>query len=352
MGAEATAAASPRRARIALFDNLKGILIILVVFGHIAHPIHNDNAALSAAFDIIYLFHMPLFVLTSGLFAKGAYRAGRLNVNRITSFAVLGLAFQAALLAVNGVLLTHPERLLRFTSAPWYLIAMAWWYLATPVLAHMKPARGIALTALIALASGCIDLSSGILALGRALAFLPWFALGYYLTPAALERLRARRILWLCVGAAAAIGALRLMDAHAFDGFFTLVYGDNPYPGLGSAPIGTVVAGGIAARLITWVIAGVFSLALLKITPTGDSWLTTLGRRTLPVYVVHRLVRAWLTFHTPFYDPAFMLDPVLGTLAVALVTAGATALGALPAIARPLSGVLKVTWLPASPKHS
>ena len=70
MGAEATAAASPRRARIALFDNLKGMLIILVVFGHIAHPIHNDNAALSAAFDIIYLFHMPLFVLTSGLFAK------------------------------------------------------------------------------------------------------------------------------------------------------------------------------------------------------------------------------------------------------------------------------------------
>lgn len=68
--------------------------------------------------------------------------------------------------------------------------------------------------------------------------------------------------------------------------------------------------------------------------------------------MVHRLVRAWLTFHTPFYDPAFMLDPVLGTLAVALVTVGATALGALPAIARPLSGVLKVTWLPASPKRS
>ena len=62
------------RARIALFDNIKGLLIILVVAGHFMHPVHNDNEVMSALFDIIYLFHMPLFVFLSGLFAKGAYR--------------------------------------------------------------------------------------------------------------------------------------------------------------------------------------------------------------------------------------------------------------------------------------
>ena len=56
---------------MALFDNIKGILIILVVLGHIAHPIHNENPVLSAVFDTIYLFHMPLFVFMSGLLRKG-----------------------------------------------------------------------------------------------------------------------------------------------------------------------------------------------------------------------------------------------------------------------------------------
>ena len=103
--------------RIALFDNIKGVLIILVVAGHFMHPVHNDNLALSAAFDVIYLFHMPLFVFVSGLFAKGAYREGHLNVNRMISFLVLGLAYQAAYLAISGML--TPQRMLLFTSAPW-----------------------------------------------------------------------------------------------------------------------------------------------------------------------------------------------------------------------------------------
>lgn len=117
-------AQTQRRTRIALFDNIKGLLIILVVAGHMMYPIHNDNPTLSTTFDIIYLFHMPLFVFMSGLFAKSTYRNGSLNYDRIISFAVLGIAYQAALLAVSSKDITLAS-MLRFTSAPWYLIAMA-----------------------------------------------------------------------------------------------------------------------------------------------------------------------------------------------------------------------------------
>ena len=75
------------RSRIALFDNIKALLIILVVFGHMMHPVHNDNPVLSGCLDIIYLFHMPMFVLVSGLFAKSTYRDGRLCVDRIILFS-------------------------------------------------------------------------------------------------------------------------------------------------------------------------------------------------------------------------------------------------------------------------
>ena len=138
--------------RIALFDNIKGLLIILVVVGHVAHPVHNDNPAISCLFDVIYLFHMPLFVFMSGLFAKGAYRNGRLNVNRMVSFALLGLAYQVAYLAISGLL--APARILRFTSATWYLIGMVWWYLATPVLAHVPAPAGVAISLVAALLGG------------------------------------------------------------------------------------------------------------------------------------------------------------------------------------------------------
>lgn len=156
--------------RIALFDNIKGILIILVVLGHIAHPIHNENPVLSAVFDIIYLFHMPLFVFMSGLFAKGAYRGGKLNVDRILSFLVLGFGFQIALALVNGAALT-PARILSFTSAPWYLVSMAWWYALTPALSHLGPQRGLALALAASLLWGMVDLSSGLLAISRTIAF-------------------------------------------------------------------------------------------------------------------------------------------------------------------------------------
>ena len=138
----ADGATSSPEGRIALFDNLKGLLIILVVLGHIAHPVHNTNPVLSFAFDVVYLFHMPLFVLMSGLFAKSAYRNGKLKINRIISFIALGFAYQLALALINGAKLT-PLRICAFTSAPWYLISMGCWYAMTPVLARLGTVRGM-----------------------------------------------------------------------------------------------------------------------------------------------------------------------------------------------------------------
>jgi len=195
---DAPGTAPGRGGRIALFDNLKGLLISLVVFGHIAHPVHNANPVLSFAFDVIYLFHMPLFVLMSGLFAKGAYRDGRLNVNRIISFVALGFAYQLALAAINGAALT-PRRICAFTSAPWYLISMACWYAAIPVLARLGAARGMTVALSISLLSSTVDLSSGFLAIGRTCAFLPCFALGYYLRPSTVANLRERKGVWAAV---------------------------------------------------------------------------------------------------------------------------------------------------------
>ena len=64
------------------FDNLKAVLIFLVVLGHFLLPIH-DNAVLVILKRLIYVFHMPLFVFVSGYFAKTIYHNGTFNFKRI-----------------------------------------------------------------------------------------------------------------------------------------------------------------------------------------------------------------------------------------------------------------------------
>lgn len=321
--------------RIALFDNIKGILIILVVLGHVAHPVHNDNPVLSAAFDIIYLFHMPLFVFMSGLFAKGAYRGGKLDVDRILSFLVLGFGFQLALALVNGAALT-PARILSFTSAPWYLVSMACWYALTPALSYLGPRRGLALALAASLLWGMVDLSSGLLAISRTIAFLPCFALGYYLEPQDILRIRSWRGASCAVAIALSIAAIRVIDPDAHEWFFPMVYGDNPYEH------GFLI--GALQKLTALGLGALFSVALIRLAPEHRGALTTLGRRTLQVYVLHRLIRAWLTFHTPLYDSPWMVEAVPGALAVTALTAVIVLACAAPVFERPFARLLKIHW--------
>lgn len=52
------------------FDNIKGILILLVVFGHAIKPFMDANEIAKLLYCFIYFFHMPLFVFISGYFSK------------------------------------------------------------------------------------------------------------------------------------------------------------------------------------------------------------------------------------------------------------------------------------------
>lgn len=87
--------------RIHFFDNLKGILIFLVVFGHYALLVHAASPAMGGVYEYIYLFHMPLFVFVSGFFAKSIVKNGRLRVEKIFSIVALAMLFQLALISIE-----------------------------------------------------------------------------------------------------------------------------------------------------------------------------------------------------------------------------------------------------------
>ena len=56
--------------RSAYWDNIKGILMFLVVFAHILFQLQDKSELINSVVDYIYMFHMPAFVFVSGYLGK------------------------------------------------------------------------------------------------------------------------------------------------------------------------------------------------------------------------------------------------------------------------------------------
>lgn len=154
-------------------DNAKGILITLVVIGHMLLPIQGTTRGVTNFFYMIYAFHMPAFVFISGLLAQRIYtrvpkpahapsenRAQRLphraanvsvtqqvttvghfNGRRWCSTLWLYLLFQFILffseIPAYGRTTRFPD-FLHTSGAPWYLLALLLWYLMIPFFAGCR----------------------------------------------------------------------------------------------------------------------------------------------------------------------------------------------------------------------
>lgn len=76
--------------------HLKGVLILLVVIGHFLLPMEQTRLVW-CLFYLIYLFHMPMFIMISGYFAKGVYEDGICRWEKvlwILQYIVYGMNYQ------------------------------------------------------------------------------------------------------------------------------------------------------------------------------------------------------------------------------------------------------------------
>ena len=56
--------------RVCIWDNLKCVLIFLVVVGHFVNQFEDESSIMRSISFFIYSFHMPLFIFLSGLLEK------------------------------------------------------------------------------------------------------------------------------------------------------------------------------------------------------------------------------------------------------------------------------------------
>lgn len=228
-------------------DNAKGILITLVVIGHMLLPIQGTTRGVTNFFYMIYAFHMPAFVFISGLLAQRIYTrvpkpahapsenraqrrphraanvsatqqvttVGHFNGHRWCSTLWLYLLFQSILFFSEIPAYGRTTRFLDFlhtSGAPWYLLALLLWYLMIPFFAGCRgkvlPLRpvcsnrrlqmserraqsGISCSLIAWILLTILSLAGGYLASGSlagigdflAIAFAPFFFAGYFIGP-------------------------------------------------------------------------------------------------------------------------------------------------------------------------
>ena len=172
-------------ARDLRIDSLKGFLIILVLLGHVIIAVDNVNVINHAVMGLIYVFHMPLFILISGYVTKNpAEQTPRQMWSRVGNIFITLVIFH--LLSVlrryfqddtyNATIFSFPYGVL------WYLMCLIYWLIMlyyTPKWLLNRPVLNLAIALLISILCGLSHLFD-FFAIQRGLNFYFFFLLGYY----------------------------------------------------------------------------------------------------------------------------------------------------------------------------
>ena len=270
--------------RLAYYDLLKTMLIMLVVVGHI-FEIFVNNELIKSIYLTIYSFHMPLFVFISGFFAKW---------KKIRFFAYL-LMFVVFSIVPNCIysLFTKPITLDSVVSSivcpswgMWFLLVMPFWNLSLLFLKRVKLYH-VGISIIIALAVGFIPFVGEILSLSRMFYFFPFFLLGKWCgqnkdkfnQSIKKSQTLTNKLISVC---------LLTLTLFLFIFIFTnapieLFYGKMPYQRLEDC----------FQRLLCIGVGLLNGLAFLILIPLKSDYnhfvssFLSLGEKTLPIYVFH-----------------------------------------------------------------
>ena len=269
-----------RRRKVGLY-NFKGVLILLVVFGHLLEPL--PGGAANFLYLLIYSFHMPAFIFLSGWFS------GRTTLRRtLTGVLLPYLVFQLLYLLYAGL----PVQFYSPYWIMWYLFALFLWRLLTPLLQRREALARVLfpVSVIVSLLCGYVPWIGYDFALSRALVFLPYFLAGYALAgrkDLVRPRLKTRPHRTLSLAAALCCTAGLFLARNVLQRAWT--FGAASYAYSGSSP---------GIRFLLLVVALLWIWFFLAWIPERKVWfLTTLGRNTMFVYLLHGFFKLWLDAH-------------------------------------------------------
>ncbi|GAB6008353.1 acyltransferase family protein [Dysgonomonas reticulitermitis] len=266
------------RKRDPFFDSLKFILICLVVFGHTLEYSGIKDILSFKVYSFIYTFHMPLFIFISGYFSKNI-TWDKLKKSFRTLLPAY-LVFQTILSIPN--MLDGSFILFNFLTSPqgilWYIPALLYWRIAfyfVPKIRFLNFPIVIVVSILLSFLIGLVNYPV-FLSIAKTMAFLPYFALGYYCTENTIKKIRS----WdRTISVAILIMAFLLVYTFTTSDFVLNLYGEFSYKYVFGS-----IAKGLLWRTVSMVAAISISCAIINLaTDKLHKW----GGRTLDIYLLH-----------------------------------------------------------------
>lgn len=268
----------PSASRDPWFDNAKMALVTLVVVGH-SWVLLPDTAVVEHCYDFLYTWHVPAFVFVTGyLSQRFSYTRARMW-QLLRTVVVPYLVFEC-LLAVFRIYVGGEQMndLFRDPHWPmWYLAALFFWRLLTPVFRPMW--GGVAVAVAVSLVAGMY--AGNTLDIARVLGLLPFFVMGLKATPERLEWLRARPAQ---VGAVCAFLGIWVLTTWTDVWASTeWLYYRSRYDEMGYADD----LRALLTRALVLALGTLGAWSFLALVPRLHGWFTRMGAFTLVVYLCH-----------------------------------------------------------------
>lgn len=256
------------------FDNLRGILVFSVVFGHLIEAGLAQGGLLRNVYILIYLVHMPLFAALSGYFSAGSTNFPRLFKTVILPFLVAELAYRAFHFGLTGKIHSFVEPFWHL----WFLLSLACWRLILPVWKRLKFPVITALA--ISLIVGGIDAIGLPFSLSRTIYFFPFFLVGYLLPKWPIDKPSHR--LW---GAVVLLAAAMIVTALPENYSLSWLYGAYGYANQG---VGFVE--GAAIRAAHYGASLLLGFAVFSLIPNVQSVISVIGTHTMAIFLGHGFI--------------------------------------------------------------
>ena len=271
--------------RDTFFDNLKGFLIFFVVLGHFA----NLNKAIplwGGINNVIYSFHMPLFIFVSGYFSKSVLVQ---RSKEITSLLYPYLIFELLdLLFTKATGLGEGRYNIFIPANPnWYLLAMFTWRLLIPYFTFFNKRLAFLFLIVFAVGIGFVKEFYSFLSLYRTFYFMPYFVLGYYCKDLKgyIERGVKFKAVWIGLFFVA-ISAVFYLSFRYEKFNFWLSYAYTPYNGYRDDMMLTKMC----FRIFAWISGFALSWCFLFLIPSKQTILTKIGSATLFIFLSHMFI--------------------------------------------------------------
>lgn len=290
------------------FDNVKILLMLLVVLGHVL-PIGQGKLCLST-YEWIFSFHMPLFIFISGYFTKIVSRDK--FVSGILKFVETYIVFTLIHVCISYYLLEKEINIKSVLLVPqwtlWYLLSLIWWRILlyiTPSPIRDNHLKLIVLSVALCLIMGWVPIGP-ILSFHRTFSFLPFFVFGYVAAQTdTIKRIKISPILAVALMIIVLGGYLAL--PISFKGYLYQNFGYNHYSNPSLA---------FVFRFGWLIFACLMSVCFLSIVPRKEYRWTHFGRLTLFIYVYHSVILLWRfvlrdDYHIPVSFPYCILYTII-----------------------------------------